>query len=444
MDRSRPGQQSQVLGVAELTQMIKRLLEHEIGRVQVSGELSNVRRYASGHLYFTLKDAKAQVACVMWRSRARGLRFTPRDGDAVLALGAVSVYLPRGQYQLVVDGLHAEGAGALLAALQELKARLSAEGLFDAEAKRPIPAWPRRICLVTSRDAAALRDMVRVIHQRSPWVELVLAPTRVQGRDAPPQIVAALNLANRCSGADFIVLGRGGGSLEDLWAFNDERVVRAVRASALPVVSAVGHETDWSLSDLAADLRVATPTHAGMLVPDGAALQEALRARRRRLGLALAGRIRDGRLALSERGRRIDARDPKQRLRPGRQRLADLQRRLSLQGPRVLAGRQALGELRRRLVLQGSQVVRARRQQLSTRLAALSALSPLAVLGRGYALVRPLPDGPVLRDAGAIKPGAQIRVTLHRGSLDAEVREVTVDPARPTRTDRDTSGSEPG
>lgn len=400
------GSDGRVLRVGELTQVIKRLLEDGVGRVQVAGELSNVRSYGSGHMYFTLKDAQAQISCVMWRSNARSLHFRPGDGDAVLAVGAVGVYAPRGQYQLVVDELRPQGTGALLAALSALKARLAAEGLFDAELKRPIPQWPARLCLVTSREAAALRDMVRVVQQRAPWVQLVVAPSRVQGKEAPPQLVAALELANRCSGADFIIMGRGGGSLEDLWAFNDERVVRAVRASALPVVSAVGHETDWTLSDLAADLRVATPSHAGMLVPDGDALAEALRARRRRLALLVAGRVRDGRLALSDRIRRLEVRDPRQRL---------------------AAGRQRLGELRRRLSLQGRQCVEQRRRLLAGRSASLGALSPLAVLSRGYALVRSGPEGAVVRDAASVPVGQRLHVTLQRGSLEVEV--LTAQPA---------------
>lgn len=392
-----------ILTVEQLTYGIKDLLERQIGQVLVRGELSGVRFYASGHLYFTLKDAQAQICGVMWQSRARRLPFRPVDGMRVIVAGLVTVYPPRGQYQLVADGMRLEGAGDLQAAFAQLKARLQAEGLFADELKRPIPRWPRSIALVTSPDGAALRDLVRVIHQRAPWVRLVLCPTLVQGAEAPARICAALALANRTAAGDLIILARGGGSLEDLWAFNDEGLARAIRASRLPVVSAVGHETDWTIADLVADLRVATPSHAGMLVPDGVELGRRMRELEKRLAWTMRSCLRDRRLALLERARRLEAQDPRARVKLGRQRLVEL------------------GDRLRRSLQQG---LAHRRARLSGAAGRLDALSPLAVLGRGYALVRKGADGPVVRDPAELVPEERLYVRVARGSFTARVEDL--------------------
>jgi exodeoxyribonuclease VII large subunit len=258
---------AKALSVTELTQRLKALLESQIGTVWVEGEISNFRRYGSGHCYFTLKDPSAQLSCVLWRANADRLRFEPADGQKVLLHGKVSVYEPRGQYQLVVDRMELSGLGAMYAAFEALKAKLEAEGLFAAERKKPLPRFPRRIALVTSPSGAALRDMLRVILGRWPKVELVLAPTQVQGEGAAAQIAAAIELVNRAACADVMIVGRGGGSLEDLWAFNEEVVARAIHASRIPVVSAVGHEVDFTIADFVADVRAATPTAAGRSTP---------------------------------------------------------------------------------------------------------------------------------------------------------------------------------
>ncbi len=257
--------------VSELNRYVKQSLEmdYRLQDLRVAGEVSGFRAYPSGHWYFTLKDGGAQVSCVMWRGRAERQRFTPRDGDAVIAAGAVSLYEVRGQYQLDVALLVPTGEGVLFQEFMRLRARLEAEGLFAPERKRPIPAQPRRIAVVTSLATAALRDILNIIRRRYPLVEVIIAPTPVQGQDAPPQIVAALKVA-AAQAPDVIILARGGGALEDLWCFNDERVARAIVASPVPVVSGVGHETDFTIADFAADLRAPTPSAAAELVtPDG-------------------------------------------------------------------------------------------------------------------------------------------------------------------------------
>jgi len=397
MDPVRPP----VLTVSELNNRAKALIEGQLGTVLVRGELRDVRIYASGHLYFTLRDAGSQVAGVMWSSRVRRLLFAPVDGLQVVALVSPSIYAARGQFQVVADALRLEGEGDLQAAYERLKARLTAAGLFDPAAKRPLPRWPTAVALVTSADGAALRDLVRVIHGRAPWVRLRVCPSLVQGAEAPARLVAALELANRPDAGAFVLLARGGGSLEDLWAFNDEGLVRAIRASRLPVVAAVGHETDWTLADLAADLRMATPSHAGTLVPDGQALREGLLATERRLVRSFRAGLAQRRLELMNRTRLLEAQDPRVRLLLGRQRLEALDRRL---------GRS----------------IRSRLQQDRARLGAggarLAALSPLAVLGRGYGLVRREdPAGPLVLDAATVEPGARLHISLAQGALQATV-----------------------
>ncbi len=392
--------------VGQLTQRIKSLLEGECGWVWVRGELSNVRAYASGHLYFTLRDANAQISGVMWGSRVRRLGFRPEEGQAVTVGGQVSVYAPRGQYQLVADTLRPEGSGALQAAYEALKFRLEGEGLFDPERKRPIPAWPRRVGVITSQDGAALRDVLRVSRERAPWVDFLVIPSLVQGGEAPRRLLAALAQAQTCDDLDYVVLARGGGSIEDLWAFNDEALARAIAASRLPVVSAVGHETDWTISDLVADLRVATPSHAATLLPDGRLLRDTVAGLRGRLRLAALARLREGRLALLDRARRVELAEPRARLQRGRDRLA--QQRLRLHA----ALRRCLEQ---------------RRSGLARSAASLDALSPLAVLGRGYSLVQRERDGAIVRQPEQAPAGERLRLRLASGQLYARVE----DPAEP-------------
>ncbi|MFN3762543.1 MAG: exodeoxyribonuclease VII large subunit, partial [Anaerolineae bacterium] len=345
--------------------------------VWVEGEVSNFRQVASGHCYFTLKDAGAELRCVMWRDRVRGMRALPANGDSVLAHGRVGVYEQRGDLQLYVDALEPLGLGWLYQEYERLKARLEAEGLFAPERKRPLPRFPRRIGVVTSPDAAALRDILNILSRRYPLAEVVLAPTLVQGDEAPPQIIAALRALNAREDIDVILLARGGGSLEELWAFNDERVARAVAASRIPVVCGVGHETDFSLADFAADRRAPTPSAAAELAtPDRAELRQQVRAFQNRLSRALEADLSRRRERVREQVRALRRLSPALRLAQARQRLDDLTER---------AGR----AIRHQIAV--------RRERLAGLAGRLEGVSPLATLERGYAIVRRAADGLIVR-----------------------------------------------
>lgn len=374
--------------VSELTAMVKEVLESGFARISLRGEVSNLAMPRSGHVYFSLKDDKAQVRAVLWKRDAERLAFDLTDGLAVQARGDLTVYAPRGEYQLSVRKIEPEGIGALELAFRQTVARLSAEGLFDPARKRPLPAFPGRIAVVTSPSGAAVRDFLEVVGRRWPAVEVLIVPSLVQGPGAAEQVAAAIRLANRVNGVDLIVLARGGGSLEDLWAFNEEVVARAIVGSALPVVSAVGHEVDLTIADLAADARALTPTDAGNLcVPDVREVLARLDALRDRLGLAAKDRLADGRLALAA--------------------LADR------------AGRALALDLDRR------------GHRLACLAAQLDALSPLAVLARGYSLTY-LDDGPtLLRSPLGLQPGALIRTRLAEGEVLSKVESVSPGPNRP-------------
>jgi len=385
--------------VSDLNRYVKQSLEmdYRLQDLRVTGEVSGFRAYPSGHWYFTLKDGGAQVSCVMWRGRAERQRFMPRDGDAVIAAGAVTLYEVRGQYQLDVALLLPTGEGVLFQEFLRLKARLEAEGLFDPERKRPLPAWPRRIAVVTSTAGAALRDILNIIRRRYPLVQVVIAPTPVQGQDAPPQIVAALRAAAAAQ-PDVIIVARGGGALEDLWCFNDERVARAIAASPVPVVSGVGHETDFTIADFAADLRAPTPSAAAELVtPDGEQIAEQVAALAGRLAEAAQAGLRDKGWALSQRQARLRGLSPQAALRSGQQRVDDLQARAAA----ALGYRVSLGRERWRGLAQ-----------------ALNTVSPLAVLARGYAVVTS-PSGQVVRSVGQVQPGDALRVRVSDGEFEA-------------------------
>ena len=322
----------QVYSVTDLTAYIRALLEsnENLANIWVSGEISNLSRPTSGHIYFTLKDAGASLRCVIWREQARHLSAALRDGMAVEAHGAVGVYEQGGQYQLYVDGLRAAGEGLLYQEFLRLKAKLEAEGLFAEERKRPLPRLPKTIGVVTSATGAALQDILNTLRARCPLVEVVLAPVPVQGEAAPALIAAAIEALNFSVKPDVIIVGRGGGSLEDLWAFNDERVVRAVAASQAPVVSGVGHETDFTLTDFAADLRAPTPTGAAVLaVPDMADLKTELRSYAIALAQTVQAEIDARRNALVNNAHRLESLSPLWLVRQGRQRLDDLTLRLA-------------------------------------------------------------------------------------------------------------------
>lgn len=393
-----------IFSVLQLTTHIRDLFELDptLQDVWVEGELSRLTRAASGHLYFTLKDAHSEIQCVMWRSHAARLRFAPEHGAHVLAHGRVTVYEVRGQYQLVCDTLQETGVGDLHRQFEQLKARLEAEGLFDPARKRPIPPYPRVIGVVTSPTAAAFQDIQNVLRRRYPLAEVILSPTLVQGAEAPAQIVAALERLNAHTNADVIIVARGGGSLEDLWCFNDEAVARAVAASRIPVVSGVGHEIDFTLVDFAADLRAPTPSAAAELVtPDGAMLREELRARTERMRAALSAQIAERRQRVQTQRRWLARLSPQHVILTARQRVDDLLGRAGLHTRHDLAQR------------------RARLHALHHR---LETANPRALLKRGYAMVRRADGAPVTSVYDA-PVGTPIIVTLHDGTLDAHVQQ---------------------
>ena len=385
-----------------MTAYIRRLFERDnlLGRVRVWGELSNFRRHHSGHCYFTLKDAGASLRCVMFRSKAVGLKFVPRDGLRVRLAGNVSVYERDGNYQLYVESMLPDGLGDLSAAFAKLREKLLAEGLFDESRKQPIPVMPKAIGVVTSPTGAALRDIVTVARRRHGGIPIILVPAQVQGEEAPEQIVRGIELLDRSGRVDVIVIGRGGGSIEELCAFNDERVVRAVAAAVTPLVSAVGHQTDFTLSDFAADLRAATPSQAAeLVVPDRSELLRRLSSARRRLNQALRHRLIERRLRLERCLQSSLFRRPQELLRDRSQLLDQLSERLTH------ALKTALDERQQRLRIANEK---------------LNLLNPWGVLQRGYSVVR-RPDGAVISSAEAVETGESLDVWLHRGKLAVTV-----------------------
>jgi exodeoxyribonuclease VII large subunit len=396
------------LPVESVTDLVRRLrgyVESSFGEVWVAGEISNFRIPASGHFYFCLKDKNGQISAVMFRSATRVLPFKPRDGLEVIVHGRVSIYEVRGDLQLYVDAMEPCGIGSAQLALQQLKQRLAEEGLFDVERKRPLPFWPRAVGVVTAAKGAAIHDIVTILRQRLPAVRIVMRAVRVQGKEAGADIAAALGEMNAVADVDVIIVGRGGGSLEDLWAFNEERVVRAMAASKVPTVSAVGHEIDVTLADLVADQRAATPTAAAALVvPDHRELNRQLARAAADMQAALLGSVVQRRERLGDLRRRL--RDPRDSIRSQRLRIDEL------------------GERARRAV---DGCLRTARQQCGAKAERLHALSPLAVLQRGYAIVRHLDDGAVVRAADQTSPGQQLRVTLARGWLQARVEALHLD-----------------
>jgi exodeoxyribonuclease VII large subunit len=392
--------------VGDLTRYLRDLLEGDeaLQDLWVIGEASNVSRPGSGHLYFTLKDNTATLRCVMWRNAVLRQSYLPREGEALEAHGSISLYEAGGQYQLYADLIRPAGEGALYQQFVRLKARLEAEGLFDPARKRPIPRWPGTIGIVTSPTGAAIRDMLNTLQRRYPIVHVVLAPTQVQGETAPPGIVAALQALNQLVHPDVILLARGGGSIEDLWAFNDERVARAIVASQAPVISGVGHETDFTIADFAADLRAPTPTAAAELAtPDQADLRAALSDQSGRMRRSVAAYLEDKRWEMDRLKNQLSRYSPIQRVRSGRQRLDDLSRRLDLTAFHQLELRRAhLGAQQQRLV----------------------ALNPLGILERGYAMVTG-PDGQVISSVGQVHTGDPLRVQVKDGNFNVEVVKKT-------------------
>jgi len=391
--------QTHILTVTQLTYQIKSLIEGNFPDVWVEGEISNLTVPQSGHAYFTLKDDQSQVRAVLFRSSQRFLKFTLQHGIQVICRGRVSVYEPRGEYQFIVDYIEPKGVGALQLAFEQLKAKLEKEGLFDLDRKKPLPLLPQRIGLVTSPTGAAIRDMLRVIKRRHPKMHILIYPVPVQGIDAAPAIVEAIRYFNQERNVDVMIVGRGGGSLEDLWAFNEEAVARAIYASKIPIVSAVGHETDYTIADFVSDLRSPTPSAgAEMVVKSEESFRESLRSLESGLITSIRRRIELTRSSLREFTRLLA--DPRRVLEQYSQRIDEL------------GGRLATG-LRHTL--------RRDRALLAALAAGLDHLNPLGILSRGFSITKKLPAGIILKDASEIKPGDMINTKLHRGELVSRV-----------------------
>ncbi len=391
-----------VVSVTTLVQLLQELVEDNFVEVLVQGELSNVSQAASGHYYFTLKDKHSQIKCAMFRSHARVLRFKPTDGLAVICRGRVSIYPQRGDLQLLVEGIEPEGVGQLQLAFEQLKAKLEAEGLFLPHKKQPLPPFPQTIGIVTSPTGAAIRDILQVLQRRSAGVQVLLAPTQVQGDGAATSIAEAIGRLNRDGSADVIIVGRGGGSREDLWAFNEEVVARAIAASEIPVISAVGHEVDVSISDLVADLRAPTPSAAAELV-----VQNRLELERHldQLVLRLAAQM-NSKLELLK------------------SRLSGLEKRLKAPAELLQLQQLQLQQLEFRLHQALEDVLGQRKNQLRILLGRLDALSPLAVLSRGYALVKHQKTGKVVQSVEQIKGDDILQIAFSDGQVTAVVTRI--------------------
>ncbi|MCP4666730.1 MAG: exodeoxyribonuclease VII large subunit [Deltaproteobacteria bacterium] len=436
-----------VYSISKLTEEIRNLLEDRFDFVWVEGEISNFSAPASGHFYMVLKDEKAQIRAVMFRLQARYLKFLPENGMKVIAQGRIGIYAPRGEYQIILDYLEPMGVGALALAFEQLKKKLAAQGVFDKDIKKPLPFLPQRMALITSPTGAAIRDFIKIIRRRFANIEIVVVPVRVQGEEAAGDMVKALDRVNSRLEVDVIVVTRGGGSLEDLWAFNQEDLALAIRRSRIPVVSAVGHEIDITISDLAADFRAPTPSAAAeLLVAEKESLLGRVADLRSRLVSAM--RLRNKEMAGDLERLSKGLRDPSKRLadiwlrldevssrivrgmdlvlRDGRNRLASETRALLLHSPvnRVTS-------LTRQLDFQGISLGRAMNRRLGDKQIALSHLekrikdlSPLSVLNRGYSITRKLPGKRILRDTSGVRKLDQVQVLLAKGELECRVEKV--------------------
>jgi exodeoxyribonuclease VII large subunit len=405
-----------VWSVTELNAQLRETVQQEFSSIWVSGEVTDIARPSSGHVYLTLKDEQSLLRAVLWRSTAARLRFELKDGIEILCEGQLDIYAPRGTYQLIVRQVEPQGMGALQLAFQQLHARLEAEGLFDPRRKRPLPRFPQRIGVVTSPTGAAVRDFCEVQRRRWPSLDVLILPTRVQGDEAVPEIVQAIRAAQQIRPRlDCVVVTRGGGSLEDLWCFNDERVVREVAACSIPLVSAIGHEIDVTLTDLAADVRALTPTEAAeRITPSREEMLGELSTWQRRLGNSMDRRLQFARLRLESLGQRPVLARPEQRL-------TDLARRLD--------------ELEARMERAAKRRVESLRQDLRGFAGQLEALSPLGVLARGYSLTQRPSTGECLRSFREVQPGDQLLTYLAEGRVVSQVVSTENDAARNDATD---------
>ena len=408
----------QVFTVAALTRRVARQLASDpvLQDPAVRGEISNFVHHTSGHMYFSLKDADSQLRCVMFRRENAALRFKPTNGTEVVAYGYLGVYEVRGEYQLYVRRMEPGGVGALYQAFEELKQRLNAEGLFAAERKRPLPPTPQRVAVATSRTGAAVRDILNIARRRSPGTEVVLIPTVVQGAEAAPSIARSLRLANCADDLDVLIVGRGGGSLEDLWGFNEETVARAAAESGVPVVSAVGHETDFTILDFVADVRAPTPSAAAELVfPDQEERRRRWQRLREQLRHATAGHVERRRVTLQSLLQRTPFTQP--------YRLLDVRR-------------QATDDLRDRATMAMANALQSHRQHVDGLTGRLAALSPYGILERGYSVFRDPATGHVIANVDQARPGDQGEVILLDGTIECQITSTTRRPTRPPETPR--------
>ncbi|MDU6925951.1 exodeoxyribonuclease VII large subunit [Franconibacter helveticus] len=450
-----PTQNSGIFTVSRLNQTVRLLLEQEMGQVWISGEISNFTQPASGHWYFTLKDDSAQVRCAMFRNSNRRVTFRPQHGQQVLVRANITLYEPRGDYQIIVESMQPAGEGLLQQRYEQLKQRLAAEGLFDQSLKKPLPSPARQVGVITSKTGAALHDVLHVLQRRDPSLPVVIYPTAVQGEDAPGQIVRAIELANRRDECDVLIVGRGGGSLEDLWSFNDERVARAIFASRIPVVSAVGHETDVTIADFVADLRAPTPSAAAEIVSrNQLELLRQIQSQQQRLEMAMDYFLASNNQRFTRLHHRLQQQHPQLRLARQQTELVRLKQRLdtavdarlrraSLQQQRLsqrLSQHTPLPRIHRlQTRLQQheyrlSQLVSARlgasRERFATLAAHLEAVSPLATLARGYSVTQ-AQDGKLLKQTRQIKPGDTLTTRLADGIVESQVTAIA--PVKKTR-----------
>lgn len=438
-------QRGRIYTVSELTQEIKALLEESFSFIWICGEISNISMPVSGHFYLTLKDANAQLSAIMFRGQNRQLKFRPEDGMKVTCLGRVSVYPPRGSYQILIEYMEPAGIGALQIAFEQLKARLQEEGLFDQEHKKSIPFLPRKICVITSPTGAVVHDIFRIVNRRFPGISIDIIPVRVQGEGAEQEIVSALNLANTKTNADVIILARGGGSLEDLHAFNSEAVARAIFQSDIPVISAVGHETDVTISDFTADMRAPTPSAAAELaVPVKAELQIRSRALQRSLMVAMQHCLSRHALQLNQ--LKVRVAHPKKRVQDFRLRLADLTHRMHVDMTnshirrkreyfrwhekllyknypthRIVKLKAKHNENTTNLMKLFNNNYRNHRFRFTALFEKLFLLNPLSILNRGYSITRSMPDGCIVKNADFVAIDQKVHITLARGVLICRV-----------------------
>ncbi|MBK1655376.1 exodeoxyribonuclease VII large subunit [Allochromatium vinosum] len=436
-----------IRSISRLVSEARAVLETGFPQLWVRGEISNLAQPGSGHVYFSLKDAGAQVRCALWRSKRQRLAFGLANGQQVLARAQVSLYEPRGEFQLLIEHLEPDGEGALRLAFEQLKQRLAAEGLFEAALKRPLPPFPRQVGLITSPSGAAVRDLITVLGRRFPALPVLIYPAQVQGESAPESLIAALELANVRAECDVLILARGGGSLEDLNAFNDERLARAIRASGIPVVSGVGHEIDFTIADLVADQRAATPSAAAeQVAPSGAHLRERVATLSNRLIAAQRRRLDAARQRLNASRRHLSLLHPSARLQQqaqrldraewrlrtlianriseARRRLQPLVERLERQAPahRIERAHWRLEALARRLHRAQYELLTHRRERLWRAVAGLEARSPLGTLSRGYAILTRLPEGEIVRDPAQVAPGDRLQIRVAGGRIEAVAR----------------------